>query len=145
MNKIIAAGILFWCKNTQRFLIAERSDKVSEPNTISSIAGKMEDFDLNPLICAMREVTEECKLSPTKLDELLNTGIIEYYIDGPIYNSNDLKFYNFICITNEEFPVNCDTEENNWIQWKSVPELINLKPNFHFGLDFLFKNILKIN
>lgn len=126
----VGAGILPFCPETKRFLIAYRSIHVNEPNTWGVWGGKVDDEDLMNLQGeAKREFEEETGYSGSI------SLIPAYVFKSP---GGGFEYHNFIGILSKEFNPkhNWETENHKWL---TLEELFKLEPK-HFGLSALLKN-----
>lgn len=119
------AGVLVYCKNTNRFLLGLRSRLVNEPGTWGTFGGKI-DNDSNPKEAALRELKEETNYSgPINL------------IHFDTFESGSFKFFNFLGVVDEEFSPRLDWE-NEDAKWFSPDEFPR---NLHFGLRRLIPHL----
>jgi 8-oxo-dGTP pyrophosphatase MutT (NUDIX family) len=118
-----AGGVLVYCSNTDRFLILLRSEYVLEPNTWGIISGKLDDGEESIEQAVQRESQEEIGQTLPNL------------IPSFIYEKENFKFYNFVCIVNQEFEpkLNWENSEYKWVKLNEMPE------NLHFGLKLLLQ------
>lgn len=94
-GKILAAGIVPYCPNTNRFLLVRRGVQQPEPNTWAFLGGKFEeDEDKGPRDNAKREFAEE---SNYKKKYLLRKN--------PIFvnKNHHLVYYNYLGLFDDEF------------------------------------------
>ena len=123
----IGAGILPYCKKTERFLIPFRSANVMEPNTYGVWGGKVDDEDMDNIeTAAKREFYEETGHKISKI------------IPSYVYKEPKFTYYNFIGFINNEFEPSLDWETEGFV-WLTFDELLELEPK-HFGLESLLKN-----
>ena len=130
-NKIYAAGILCFAKDTKKFLIVKRAEGSPEPNTWCGVGGKAETSDNTFKQTALREFEEEVGY-PGPFNKLKLLYIVE---------NTKLKFYNYIGIIHTEFTPKLDTSENTEYKWVTKDELINhenLHKGFNEFLNFMF-------
>ena len=119
------AGVLVYCRKTNRFLLGLRSELVNEPGTWGTFGGKIED-DSDPKLAAKRELEEE-----TKYNGHINL------IHFDTFKSGNFKFYNFLGIVEKQFEPTLDWE-NDDAQWFSLDEFPR---NLHFGLRRLIPHL----
>ncbi len=122
------AGIFFYCPNTKRCFLALRSDDEDDGNVWCSLGGKGE-VNETPIQTAIREVTEEGKITPDQY----------HIVDQPLYtcqNTPDFKFITFLGLVNEEFIPTLNHEHTEF-KWVTTNDLSNL--NLHFGVRELLK------
>lgn len=131
----VGAGILPFCKKTNRFLIPLRSVYVYEPHTWGVWGGKIDSGDVSIEHSATREFEEECGVK----------NIIKELIPSYVYQENNFTYYNFIGIIESEFAPNLsflnefgelETEDYRWV---TLQELVKISPK-HFGLQALIDN-----
>ena len=117
------AGILPYCKKTNRFLLFLRSEKMHDcPNTWSTVGGKVDPHEKNKYKkAALREMCEE-----TKFCENIGLRLLYIFRDGTF------SYRAYLGVVNEEF-----TPELNWensdAKWVSMEEMMNqgdLHPGF---------------
>lgn len=119
----IGAGVLPFCIETKRFLVAFRSEDVNEPHTFGILGGALDEIiDNNVKDTATREFKEE-----TEYDGDLE--LIPLYV---------YKVHNFLGIIPHEFEPVIDWE-TEYCEWITYDELIKLHPK-HFGLKALLDN-----
>ena len=118
-----AAGILLYCKKTNRFLLFLRSDQIQDyPNTWATVGGKVDPTDTNKYkTAAYREMCEE-----TKFCEDIDLRLLY------IFRKSKFTYRTYIGLVDEEF-----TPELNWensdAKWISKDEMLtheNLHPGF---------------
>lgn len=140
----LAAGILPYCPETKRFLIAKRGPKINNPNVWANFGGKASTGE-SPVQTAIREFREESGYR----------GKVKLSSPKPTTNKNDgFVFYNFIGEVPEEFTpttigkrtVDGDVEVSA-SKWVTLPELIKLKgssilhPGFNKFLNLLVQDL----
>lgn len=123
------AGVLPFCKQTGRFLLALRSEMVNEPGTWGTWGGKMEIGE-TPKETATREMQEECGW----LGEMSMVPLTTFRSRG-----GGFEFHNFLGVTPVEFEPNEDTDEVAEHRWMSMSEMRE-NDNLHFGLKFILEN-----
>ena len=123
------AGVLIFCKSTQRFLLGLRSAFVDQPNTWGVFGGAI-DGNESPNQAAIRELHEEIGY---------NGEVILHTLD--IYRKGTFTFHNFIGIVPEEFRPKLDheTKDAKWFSLKDFPK------NLHFGMERLVPILQKKN
>ena len=104
-------GVLLVCKNTGRFLLGERSELGTYPNTWSLFGGTIEP-DEEVLDGVIREVFEETKIDISNNDFKLFE--VQYYTGYP--------YYFFISYCDEEYECELN-EENTDFGWFSMGDL----------------------
>lgn len=124
----IGAGILPFCKENNKFLIAFRSNLVNEPNTWNLWGGAI-DGNLTPEQAAKLELHEEANYTG-------NIDIIPAYIF--VSPNKTFKYYNFIGIIEKKFNPTLDWETEDY-KWVTFDELLSIKP-MHFGLKGLLNH-----
>jgi 8-oxo-dGTP pyrophosphatase MutT (NUDIX family) len=128
-EKVIAAGVLPICTKTGRIMLIRRGFNQPQPGTWATFGGKYEKGDdLNPKDNAMREFVEESgfygkfKISNKPLDVL---------------DSNQLKFYTFVGLFEEEFVPDLEKEQEavdyGWFYFDEFPE------DLHPGVSEMFE------
>ena len=119
------AGVLFFAKDTDRFLVLLRSGLVREPYTWSGVGGKIDDGEA-PFETAKREVFEEMGVAPEA----------KYYL---VYvfktKHNVFTYFNFLGVVEKEFEPTLNNEnlEFKWLSWKELA----IMPQKHYGLKSL--------
>lgn len=136
----IGAGIVPYCKETNKFLVGLRSEEVHEPFTWAGFGGKLDiDMGVDETVkeAAKRELEEE-------------TGYYEAIelIKGFIFKEKNFEYHNYIGIVDKEFEpiINWENYEARWLTYE---ELLRLD-NKHFGLErflkeskAIFENLVK--
>lgn len=125
------AGILFLSKNTNRFLILKRSNKVHAPGTWSIPGGAFDPLKEKASQAAKRECLEETGYDCNNIIDFIPS----YTYSSP---ENTFKYYNFIATVPEEFEPNLN-EENRTYRWLDFEELLDFE-NKHFGLEEFINN-----
>ena len=113
------AGLVFWCPNTQRVLIARRSKYVNEPGTWGTWGGSMEAGE-SPADAARREADEEAGY------EIHSIELVWTFKDS----KSDFRYHNFVATVDEQFKPHMDWETDGY-RW--VPVTVPPEP-VHFGL-----------
>lgn len=129
------AGILPYCPETKRFLVALRSSYVFEPNTWGIWGGKVDDEDMDDIEqTAIREFQEESRyMGDIKL------------VPSYVYKERGFTYYNFIGIVEDEFePILNWEQEDGYVEtddyeWMTFERMSEITPK-HFGLTELIKN-----
>lgn len=123
------AGILIYCKSTQRFLLGLRGKWVDQPNTWGLFGGAI-DGNESPNRAAMRELHEEIGYQGE---------VILHTLD--IYRKGSFTFHNFIGFVPEEFRPHLDheTTDARWFKLEEFPE------NLHFGMQRLIPLLQRKN
>ena len=142
----LAAGILPYCPETQRFLLAKRGPNISNPNQWTNFGGKANKGE-SPAQTAVREFREESGYK----------GKVKLLKPLPIKNNKDgFVFVNYIGIVPEEFQpttigkktVDGDVEvsASKWLTKEQLKKLIGssvLHPGFN---QYLLKgSIMNLN
>lgn len=122
-----AAGILFYCKSTNKILLGLRSQGAEDGGTWCNIGGGMKIGE-TPEEAANREVIEEINIKNQLPLHLIY-----------IYNKENFKYYNFLCIVNKEFETKKNFEHDD-IQWFNINKLPS---NLHYGIIKLLPNFKK--
>lgn len=127
INTTVAAGVLFVCKESKKFLLCKRSDFVPSPQTWSIPGGKM-DINETPQSAARREVFEEIGV------DLKDKKLKLVYVDETHFPK--FKFYTFARhVTNEFKPtLNYENVDYLWCDQDSLPDPL------HWGLKQLFRH-----
>ena len=112
------AGSIFLSRQTQRFLIAHRSNAVEQPGTWGTWGGAIDSGE-NPEQAARREAIEEA-------------GHDGHLTMVPLFVFRDKKFQysNFLAVVDEEFTpaLNWETQGYEWCSYGHWPQPM------HFGL-----------
>lgn len=121
----VGAGVLVFCKSTQRFLLDHRSEYVNEPNTFGVFGGKVDEQDQESLDQTVRREFEE----ETGYDGSMK--IIPLYV----FRTGGFEYHNYLGIIASEFdPENSwESQGHIWVTWEELMDL----PNKHFGLEAL--------
>jgi len=123
------AGCLIFCRETDRFLLIERSEYVPVPLTWSLPGGGV-DYGETPEEAARREIHEEIGFdvgdNPFKL-------IYTNEMHAPRF-----KFYTFACTVKHEFKPQLNYESSNYT-WC---DLSNLPSPLHWGVEQLINHDL---
>ena len=121
------AGCLIFCRETDKFLLIERSEYVPMPLTWSLPGGGV-DHNESPEDAARREVLEEIGFDLK--DQLLKL-IYTNEAHAPRF-----KFYTFACTVKHEFnpKLNYESSNYNWC------DLSNMPSPLHWGLDQLINH-----
>ncbi len=128
-KKIIAAGVLPICINTDRALLSKRHPHVMYGSTWASWGGKFEAElgDTTPQSCAKREFWEE-----TRIDTPY------HFVEEPVhvYEDERVIYYTFIGFFNAEVEADILTEgglaDQKWFHLDEFPDL--LMPEFKIML-----------
>jgi len=120
------AGALFYCTETENFLILLRSDDGDDGNCWCCLGGGVDDDDPDIRHTVRREAFEEAGLDMDHPYDLHLVGV-KHYPDG-------FKFTNFLALVDEEFyPVlNEEHKGYQWCKYKDFPE------NMHQGMMEVF-------
>lgn len=122
MAKVEAAGITFYCRSTNNYLLLYRSANVVDGSCWCGAGGKIEDGE-TPEQAARREIAEEIGF------DTYGEG---QYVSLYRYEDANLIFYNFLGIVEEQFfPVlNWESDGYVWIKEKDFPT----GDAMHFGM-----------
>jgi 8-oxo-dGTP pyrophosphatase MutT (NUDIX family) len=129
-----AAGILFFCVSTKKFLLIYRSPDVVDPSCWCSPGGKIEPGE-TPEQAAIREAREEIGFSDgVQLSPLY------------LYKNPRLEFHNFLGLVPREFTPEMNWESSGyvWCRPQHFPRPL------HYGMREMFsdpvaRDILKTN
>jgi 8-oxo-dGTP pyrophosphatase MutT (NUDIX family) len=123
------AGVLFYCKSTNKILLGLRSAQANESGTWGIIGGSIEEKE-DPIEAAHREVCEELNLKKCNLPLKL------IYI----YNRSNFQYYNYLCEVSSEFkPIkNWEHDKLEWFDINKLPS------NIHYGVKHLLPNFKKL-
>ena len=134
-----AAGCLFLAKNTNRLLIAHRSDKVLEPNTYGTWGGALDGTE-TPLQGVMREVQEETEFY----------GDVDYVKLSVFKHDSGFEYHNFLAVVDQEFEpqLNWETQGFKWVllgHWPNPlhPGLYTLL-NQSSNIDIMRKHMVRV-
>ena len=118
-----AAGILLYCKKTNRFLLFLRSNQIQDyPNTWATVGGKVDPTDTNKYkTAAYREMCEE-----TKFCEDIKLRLLY------IFRKSKFTYRTYIGLVDEEFTpeLNWENSDAKWIGWSQMVSHKNLHPGF---------------
>ncbi len=119
------AGAIFYCPETERFLLVLRSPDSDEPNTWCGLGGGIEQGE-TPDEAVRREASEEAGFDEQEPCDL-------YYIG--IQKSPDFVFHNFLASVDEEFKPRLNAEHTDWqwVSWTHFPE--NMHPQMMKALN----------
>jgi 8-oxo-dGTP pyrophosphatase MutT (NUDIX family) len=140
-EKKFAAGIIFFSKETKKFLLLQRSFKLPQGGTWSSVGGKLEKNE-DAKEAAKREAEEEIGFKGQVNLKML------YIFKKSFFNKKTnretyFKYYTYIGIVNKQFQPNFNSThgwENIDYRWLTLDELLAL-PNKHPGLIQALNNI----
>jgi len=118
------AGCIFLARDTGRILISHRSEYVLEPGTWGVWGGAINSGE-DPLQAVKREAREETG----------HGGPFDF-IPLFVFKSDSFRYYNFLCIVDEEFDPHLDweTQGYEWCEWGDWPQPM------HFGLKALLSD-----
>ena len=149
------AGVLPFCKSTNRFLLNKRSASVNEGNSYGIFGGGIFLDDTHyktieelakttyPKEHALEELREETGYSGT-----IELSLLYTFKDNKINSNNEpcnFYYWNFLGICMAEFPVNpgfnhkWEVEDSPWMTFE---EMMSVQPK-HFGLIELLKHSSK--
>lgn len=118
-----AAGILPYCKSTQRYCIFLRSDKIGfHPKTWSTVGGKVDTNETNKFkTAALREMCEE-----TKYCENIKLKLLY------IFRDDNFVYRTYLGYVNEEFKtiLNWENDKATWVTLNEMISHENLHPGF---------------
>lgn len=136
----IGAGILFFAKDTKRFLILLRSPRVHKGNMWSTVGGKVESGE-SPEEGAARETKEEIEFDDdVTLKPLYTFKKINY---NEIKKINVIfKYYTYLAILDKEFKPKLNWENVDY-KWVKLQDLIDIEIK-HPGLRELVKRKYKL-
>lgn len=123
----IGAGCLLLSRDTENFLLIQRSEYVSTPNVWGLPGGKLDENE-TPEFAAKRELYEEtginCQSTPLSL-------IYTNEVHAPRF-----KFYTYACIVDTELvpKLNWESSDFVWCNMSSLPTPI------HWGVSQLLHN-----
>lgn len=123
-----AAGCVFYCKKTKRFLIALRSEEVSEPLTWAGWGGAIEGKE-SPEVATQREVLEETGFAGSM-------DLVKAWVS----NNRDLTYTTFVAFVEEEFTpkINWENDAYYWCDLEEFPLPM------HPGLEESLPGIIKV-
>lgn len=123
---IHAAGLLLMARNSERVLLLQRGEDVSEPGRWAFPGGKIDDGE-TPRVAAVRELEEEAGYEGqlTVLKEPIY-----------IYESDQLRFETFFAYVEREFEpqLNWESEDAGWFFLRELPQPL------HFGVVDLMRH-----
>jgi 8-oxo-dGTP pyrophosphatase MutT (NUDIX family) len=118
-----AAGILPYCKQTNRFLLFLRSPQIQDySNTWATVGGKVDPSDINKYkLAALREMCEESKFC-----ENIDLRLLYIFKDGTF------SYRTYLGFVNEEFTpeLNWENSDAKWVTWDQLVGHENLHPGF---------------
>jgi 8-oxo-dGTP pyrophosphatase MutT (NUDIX family) len=120
MNKIICSGALFYCIETQRFLLLYREK--SKAKNVWGLVGGRNDYAETPWSGLKREIEEEIGFVPS----IKKTVPLETFIS----TDEHFNFHTYLCVVENEFIPKLNDEHSGyaWVQMNKWP-----KP-LHHGL-----------
>jgi len=121
------AGCLIFCRETDCFLLIERSEYVPMPNTWSLPGGGV-DYGETPETAARREVWEEIGVD-------LRDNTLKLIYTNEVHAPR-FKFYAYACTVAQEFEPTLNYESSNF----SWCNLDNLPEPLHWGMNQLLNN-----
>lgn len=106
------AGVLIIASDTGRFLLARRSEEVTDPGTWTIPGGGVEPWE-TPSEAAAREAREEVGC-PVSLD----------LVPSIITQRANFTFHNFMCLVGWEFRprINWESSDADWFSLDELPE-----------------------
>jgi mutator protein MutT len=123
---IRGAGILILARNTERVLLLQRGDDVSEPGRWALPGGKIDEGE-TPRVAAVRELEEEAGYDGqiTVLKEPIF-----------VYRGDDLEFSTYFAYVEREFEpqLNWESEDAGWFYLRDLPQPL------HFGMVALMRH-----
>lgn len=120
------AGVVFYCPETQKILVAKRSPHVNEPNTWGTWGGAMDDGE-TPAEAAKREALEEAGADVEHVDPV-------WTFQDP---HSDFRYHNYVAVVTHEFEPHLDWETAGY-QWVTL----TAPPSpTHFGLKALWPHL----
>ena len=124
-----AAGILLYCKKTNRFLLFLRSNQIQDyPNTWATVGGKVDPSDTNKYkTAAYREMCEE-----TEFCENIKLRLLYIFKEGTF------SYRTYLGYVDEEFEPVLNWE-NSDAKWIAKGELLNHE-NLHPGFAEMLEN-----
>lgn len=124
---IEAAGILFYCRTTDNFLLLYRSANVVDGSCWCGAGGKIEEGE-TPEEAARREIDEELGFDTYEADG--------QYVSLYTHESDSLTFYNFLGIVDEQFfpKLNWESDGYVWAPLDKLPE------PYHYGFQEILDN-----
>ena len=131
-NRPKAAGVMLIAKDTNRILVAERSEKVNHPLLYNLFGGGIEKGE-RPLAAALRELKEESGFS-----ESINLKQIH------IGRMPNLTYYTFYGYVDKEFEPQLNFESKS-AKWISLESLKSLKSKTYFLENLLEEKYDEIN
>ena len=118
-----AAGILPYCKQTNRFLLFLRSPQIQDySNTWATVGGKVDPSDTNKYkTAALREMCEE-----TEFCESIELRLLY------IFRKSKFTYRTYIGFVDEEFTskLNWENSDAKWVTWSHMVGHENLHPGF---------------
>ncbi len=123
-TKFSGAGVIPYCKHTDRYLLVRRADGVKLTGTWAGLGGEIDEGE-TPREAASREAFEEAGFN----GKMILTHVYKY--DEPKF-----EYYNFIGIVAEEFTpdLNWENDDYVWAELGSWP-----KP-LHPGIEKMLAN-----
>jgi len=111
-----AAGCIFYSLDTNRYLIAHRSNMVQEPGTWGTWGGAM-DNDESPTQAVSREIYEETGYN----------GKVDLKHIWTFQHSSGFKYHNYVAIVPNEFvpTMNWETQGYAWVSLNDLPKPIH--------------------
>jgi len=121
----MGAGCIFYAKDTNKYLIAKRSQYVEQPNTWGTWGGAIDQSE-TPEQAVLREIREETGYS----------GSVQLKPLWTFKHPNGFQYFNFLAIVEREFEPKLDweTQDYKWVEKGDWPQPL------HFGLESLIKN-----
>ena len=119
-----AAGALIYARDTDKWLVIQRSDEVPEPGTWGTVGGACDGKE-KPEETVRREIAEEVGYDgPLDLEKVY------------VYKDDGFRYHNHVGIVDEEFEPDCDSEtaDAKWVEFGDWPKPV------HFGLKELLNN-----
>jgi len=125
------AGVLPYCPDTGRFLLAFRSAYVNEPHTWGIWGGAVDPGE-SPEDAACREVREEMGITaePDDLQQLY------------VYRDGSFTYVSYLLAVDEEFEPSLDWETEGF-RWVPLDELVEME-DLHYGVKALLPALQEI-
>ena len=118
------AGCIFFARDTQRFLIAQRSNQVSHPGTWGTWGGAME--------------TGETPQDTTRREAMEESGYTGPFVLQPlsVYRKRGFSYWNYLAVVDHEFQpkINWEVQDYAWCAYGDWPQPL------HFGLKALLND-----
>lgn len=130
-----SVGIIIISRSTNNFLLLHRA---KDPIVWSSLSGKMDEGEKDPLVTLKREITEEIGVDSNMIDNITFCGAVD---------TKNKKHYVYIGFVDDDFSIpNLKLDENDsygWFNEETIPTPIHKRWSSTFDLIKPFLDVRK--